>query len=86
MWRIVRPDSADVWNDELVRTRLSRYYGILKGVFLPKFKIAKLVPVEVSLDSSEDELWSEHRRASKDFGTVLSDLDGGKMNLGEAGP
>jgi putative pyruvate formate lyase activating enzyme len=84
MWRIVRPDSVDVWNDELVRTRLSRYYGIINGVFLPKFRIAKLVPVEVSLDSSENELWNAHRRASKDFGALLSDLDEGKMNHGEA--
>jgi putative pyruvate formate lyase activating enzyme len=83
MWKIVRPDSTDVWNDESVRTRLSRYYNILKGVFLPKFKIARLTPVEFSLDSSEDELWSAHHKASQDFAKIKVDLDKGKPNLQE---
>jgi len=77
MWKIVRPDSEHVWDDFQVKTRLSRYYGILNGVFLPKFKIAKLIPAEFSLDSSEDELWSEHRKASKDFAELKNKLDRG---------
>lgn len=83
MWKRIRPDSADVWNDESVRTRLSRYYGMLNGVFLPKFKIAMQVPAEFSSDSSEDELWKEHRRASKDFAELKEDLDKGNANLRE---
>jgi putative pyruvate formate lyase activating enzyme len=75
MWKAVRLDSEQVWNDAEVRTRLSRYFGMLNGVFLPKFKIAKLVPAKFSLDSSEDELWREHRRASKDFAELKDRLD-----------
>jgi putative pyruvate formate lyase activating enzyme len=85
LWRVVRPDSAEVWNDALVRARLSRYFGILKGVFLPKFKIAKLIPVSVPLDSSEEELWNEHNRASRVFCETLKSLDQGKMKLSEFG-
>ncbi|WXG43153.1 MAG: radical SAM protein [Promethearchaeati archaeon SRVP18_Atabeyarchaeia-1] len=80
MWRIVRPDSLEVWGNELVRSRLSRYYGILKGIFLPKFKLTKLIPVSVSMDSSEEVLWSEHRRVSRIFNELLKDLDEGKSS------
>jgi putative pyruvate formate lyase activating enzyme len=83
MWRIVRPDSEEVWNDELVRSRLSRYYGILKGIFLPKFRVAKLIPVSVPLGSLEDELWKEHSRVSRVFSKALADLDQGKVDLAE---
>jgi putative pyruvate formate lyase activating enzyme len=80
MWRTVRCDPTDVWNDASVRTSLSRYYGILTGVLLPKFKIARLVPVDYSLDSPEDELWREHLRASKDFAELEENLDKGEAN------
>nr|MDO8134353.1 radical SAM protein [Candidatus Njordarchaeum guaymaensis] len=80
MWRIVRPDSVEVWNDKSVRSRLSRYYGILKEVFLPKFKVAKMIPVHVRLNSSEEDLWKEHQIASEAFNRMMSDLDQGKVN------
>jgi putative pyruvate formate lyase activating enzyme len=80
MWQTVRPDSVEVWNDKLVRSRLTRYYGILKGIFLPKFEIAKMVSVNITLDSSEDELWREHESASRAFAMIVSDLDQRKVD------
>ena len=77
MWRIVRPDAVDVWNNELVRSRLSRYRGILSGSRIAKFKIAKLVPISISLDSPEEELWEEHAKASQLFHKTLICLDQG---------
>jgi putative pyruvate formate lyase activating enzyme len=64
----------------LVRSRLSRYYGILKGILLPKFEIAKMVSVSVPLDSSEERLWKEHESASRSFAVMMSDLDQGKVD------
>jgi putative pyruvate formate lyase activating enzyme len=83
MWQTVRPDSVEVWNDDKVRSRLSRYYGILRGVLLPKFKIAKMIPAHVPLDSSEDMLWKEHQSASQAFAKVMLDLDEARVRIGE---
>ncbi|WXG45792.1 MAG: radical SAM protein [Candidatus Atabeyarchaeum deiterrae] len=81
MWKIVRPDSVEVWNNRVIRSRLSRYYGILKGILLPKSKVAKLIPVAVSFHSSDEELWDEHGKASSLFNKTLMDLDNGKTSL-----
>jgi putative pyruvate formate lyase activating enzyme len=83
MWRIVRPDSIEVWNNVLVKSRLSRYRGILDGRLMPKFRVAKLIPVNTPLDSPEEELWEEHRRVSRLFCRTLADLDHGRRELSE---
>ena len=83
MWRIVRPDSVEVWNNELVKSRLSRYRGILNGNLMPKFKIAKLIPISIPLDSPEEELWKEHIRAAESFRKMLMYLDLGREKPAE---
>jgi putative pyruvate formate lyase activating enzyme len=42
-----------------------------------------LVPADFSLDSSEDELWKEHRTVSKDFAMLKEELDKGNANFRE---
>ncbi|MEM4679300.1 MAG: hypothetical protein QXP17_03300, partial [Candidatus Jordarchaeales archaeon] len=63
MWRVVRPDSINVWNDEQVLNRLKRYYEVFNGRKFAKMIIASRVEVDDDLEAPTKKLWDQHRKA-----------------------
>jgi putative pyruvate formate lyase activating enzyme len=61
-----------VLKDQLTRSSLERYFGILKGTRYTLAKLCKSISVDVSLTESDDVLWEGHEKALK----TLRDLDG----------
>jgi putative pyruvate formate lyase activating enzyme len=63
-----RSDGILVWQDRVVRQRLSWYRLVMKGLRPAKFLICKSVPCDIDLESaSEEALWLEHERLSVEF-------------------
>ncbi len=49
--------------ENAAKRALPRYYAIINGEALPRYRLAKLLPVKLDLNAAIDELWSEHDRA-----------------------
>jgi len=55
VFRILRPDSVSVWNEEEILRRFSKYRGIIDGTEVARYLIARTVECEFnSSDSIED--------------------------------
>lgn len=70
MWRLVRPDAEEVLKDEGARRALHRYFSILEGGALPKFRILKMIKVE-GWD------WEAHDDGMRKFAQIERDVDEG---------
>ncbi|MEM1657814.1 MAG: hypothetical protein QXK94_02125 [Candidatus Jordarchaeales archaeon] len=81
MWRVVRPDSINVWNDEQVLNRLKRYYEVFNGRKFAKMIIASRVEVDDDLEAPTKKLWDQHRKASGVFRRLLKEIDQGDTKL-----
>ncbi len=81
MWRILRPDSEAVVDDELTRRSLERYFSVMEGELPAQFLIAKRVPVRVGLDAADADLWRAHAGALKRHRKLLSRIDAGEERL-----
>ncbi|HEW64326.1 radical SAM protein [Fervidicoccus fontis] len=58
-----------------IERALSWYYGILRGRYPPKYKIARSLEVDVKLTSlSLQELWSLHEEFEKEFHKLSNDI------------
>ena len=67
MWRTSRPDSIGILDTPGVKTALPRYVDIVKGKKLPKFLIAKSMPVEFSRRDETEDLWKTHDSSLERF-------------------
>jgi putative pyruvate formate lyase activating enzyme len=59
--RILRPDSIEVLKDSKARKALTRYFKVVGGEREPVFKTCKSIPIEVSLNETDENLWREHQ-------------------------
>ncbi|MHA2146751.1 MAG: radical SAM protein [Candidatus Thorarchaeota archaeon] len=75
MWRLIRPDAKQAWNEPEVIRRLSRYRNIIDQKRTAKYLIAKTQTCETDLDSSSEELWSVHKESSERFTELVKSVD-----------
>jgi putative pyruvate formate lyase activating enzyme len=83
MWRMLRPDSAAVLEDELVRKSLKRYFAVMKGELPARFLVAKRAPAKIELDSNDKQLWRAHTNALKAYRKLLGKIDRGETKIEE---
>ncbi|MEM3504395.1 MAG: hypothetical protein QW134_09270 [Nitrososphaeria archaeon] len=81
MWRLLRPDAYRVWNDDIVRERLRRYYEVFNDRLVAKSLVALKVGVDVELGLELGKLWSAHDKTSGIFRGVLKRIDIGEIKL-----
>ncbi|MHA2248362.1 MAG: hypothetical protein ACXADY_25660, partial [Candidatus Hodarchaeales archaeon] len=65
--------SESIWKDPVLRERLKRYKAIFKGEKIPRYLIAKKIPI-VSLSEGENpikKMWELHKEARMRFNTLL---------------
>ncbi len=81
LFRMLRPDATKVWQNPLVRERLSRYYAIMNNGKIARYLVAKKIPVK-RLDSEENDresilekLYTEHDNNASKFKSILTKLD-----------
>jgi putative pyruvate formate lyase activating enzyme len=77
---MIRPDSRLVWDNGVVKERLSWYYKVMNNEVPAKYLIAKRTPVEVDGDISKmgiDGLWVLHEKASEEFRNIWGEIKGG---------
>jgi putative pyruvate formate lyase activating enzyme len=68
LWRIYRPDAAAVWEDEVVRERLSWYYRVMRDEAPAKYHIAARVEAPGDYrEANDEELWRIHDELAKAF-------------------
>lgn len=77
MWRIARPDTIAVLEDELAKKSLSRYFSVLQEEKPSKFVIAKEVPAEFEESYSLARLWREHTKCTEAFLDFEREIDKG---------
>ena len=75
MWRILRPDSANVLKDKNARTSLSRYFDVMENLKVAKFKIARKLAANFNNDDSTSNLWNTHHKLLKDFQKIEKRID-----------
>jgi putative pyruvate formate lyase activating enzyme len=83
MWRVLRPDSMAVLNDEMARKSLARYFAVIQDEKPAKFVIAKKLPAEFSQSESVEELWRKHESLTRTFVELEKEIDEGKKSLGD---
>ncbi|MEM4718181.1 MAG: radical SAM protein [Desulfurococcaceae archaeon] len=73
----IRPDSITVWQDPVVKERLSHYHSVMKNEKPARFIAAKYMGIDVnpySRDLSIGELWRIHDKASNEFVKFYGDI------------
>ncbi len=78
MWYIIRPDAVSALEDPKVLEALPRYVDIVKNKKLAKFRISRLISVEISGDETIEELWNIHKKSINEYIRLEKDLDEGK--------
>jgi putative pyruvate formate lyase activating enzyme len=78
MWYFIRPDAVSALEDPKVIEALPRYVDIVKNKKLAKFRICRLIPVEISGDESIEELWNIHKKLMNEYIKLEKELDEGK--------
>src|SRR5208283_4334332 len=79
---LLRSYASDVWQDEMVRERLSWYYMVLRDLRPAKFLICKTIACNKdSRLMTEDELWKEHGRLRMEFLDRLNEFKTGEGRL-----
>ncbi len=77
MWR---PDSITVWDNEVVRERLSWYKAVMDDEKPAKFLICRSIPAEEDPASlSMEELWRLHDELSKRFDEKFAKIKSGEI-------
>ena len=81
MWKIFRPDSILVWEDPVVRERLSWYRAVMENERPAKFMICKRIPAEDPKGMSLEELWDLHKELARDFDEIFAKIRDGEIKL-----
>ena len=78
-FRIIRPDSVSAWKNEDILNRFPRYRGILDGIQIARYLLAKSLPVEFDDDLSLLKLENLLEEKSQEFEKLLElDLESQK--------
>ncbi|MHA1507436.1 MAG: radical SAM protein [Promethearchaeota archaeon] len=72
VFRILRPDSTSVWNNEELRTRFPRYRGIIDDKEIARYIIAKSIECDFDLNDSIKNLENLLVEKSKEFNLLLN--------------
>jgi putative pyruvate formate lyase activating enzyme len=71
VYRIIRPDSSEVWKNEEILTKFSRYRDIIEDKQIARYLIAKSIPCEYNLDDPLQQLENLLQETSMIFNNVL---------------
>jgi putative pyruvate formate lyase activating enzyme len=78
MWKLARPDAVAVFDDELAKKSLSRYFAVVQNQKTAKFLIAKKLPAEFDKKASLAKLWKEHAKLTGEFCKIEQEIDSDK--------
>lgn len=79
---MIRLSALTVWSNPVVKDRLSWYYAVMRDHKPAKFLICKKIPSHANLrEASEDELWQEHARLSREFRMLKARVAGEDFDL-----
>jgi putative pyruvate formate lyase activating enzyme len=67
VFRLIRPDSLSVWNDEEILKRFSKYKGIIDGAQIARYLIAKTLNCTFNADDSIESLEKLLKEKSFEF-------------------
>ena len=73
VFRILRPDSVSVWNNEEILKRFSKYRGIIDGTQLARYLIAKSVKCDFKLSDPLETLERLLKEKSIKFNELLNE-------------
>jgi putative pyruvate formate lyase activating enzyme len=76
MWKITRPDA--VFDDELVKKSLARYFAVAQNQKTAKFLVAQKLPASFHKKMSLTTLWKEHIKLTEEFHRLENEIDSGK--------
>jgi putative pyruvate formate lyase activating enzyme len=71
VFRILRPDSASVWNNEELRRRFPRYRGIIDDKEIARYIIAKSLNCEFNSNDTIEDLEKLLEEKSREFNELL---------------
>ncbi|UCE14881.1 MAG: radical SAM protein [Candidatus Heimdallarchaeota archaeon] len=83
MFRFLRVNTEQIWENPLVARRFQHYLGVLRGEKVARYRIVKKTPVE-NVDIEElplSELWVHHRETRKKFEELETKIGEGKDAL-----
>ena len=81
VWRLLRPDAKQVWDDSVVKTLLSRYWDIMNEKRIAKYLIAKRIDAKIELNEDISRLWSVHEKIRKSFRNTIQRIDNGELEF-----
>ena len=73
VFRVLRPDSMTVWQNEEILKRFSKYRGIIDGTRLARYLIAKSIKCDFDLSEPVEKLEIQLREKSQEFKKVLNE-------------
>ena len=79
VFKLIRPDSRSVWNNEEIVNRFPRYKSIIDGNKTARSLIARTIPVNFNDSFVVQQLEEQLRIASKEFKQILS-FNQGEIN------
>lgn len=71
----LRPDALTALDDGGVKRALGRYVRVCRDERAARFLVAKSMPVNISLDGRDEELWAEHDARLGELRTAVAELD-----------
>ncbi|MEM4311488.1 MAG: 4Fe-4S cluster-binding domain-containing protein [Nitrososphaerales archaeon] len=81
---MLRFDAFTVWDNPVVKERLSWYYSVMKNLKPAKFLICKKIPCSINIkEANEEELWKEHERLSQEFRDLFKKVSLGNLKISE---
>ncbi len=85
---LLRPDAYTVWQDPIVRERLSWYRAVMTNEKPAKFMIAKRIDAGLNpyRDTDEKELWRIHERLSSEFREIWRRIRSEELSIDELSP
>ncbi len=81
VWRLLRPDAKQVWDDSVVKTLLKRYWAIFNEKKTAKYLITKRIDAKVELNEELPKLWNAHERIRKSFKNIIQRIDNGELEF-----
>jgi len=75
VFRILRPDSALVWNNEELRRRFSRYRGIIDNKEVARYIVAKSLNCDFNSNDTIEDLEKMLEKKSLEFNELLKNLN-----------
>jgi len=71
LWKYFRPDAISVWDEPVVRERLSWYYAVMKDAAPAKYHIAARIEAPADVGRVEyEELWRIHDKLAEEFDKI----------------